>query len=320
MVSTTFRGSDLTDLSSIIGKQHQITGETPVNNAIARGYFNLTKTFSDVFVHLSDFEELEQVSVSCERTRELTIGVLIEGKLEFSLDGQTIELVVLPGERPTVFAFNILRPAIWKRELSPGNKVKKALVCIPHVWLRKRPSINDSFLQNLVLRHNLFFSVPSDFKLHNLASKMLDQGKNQDSDLELEGLALILISESLKFLKEHSLPITQHSFESGSPNNQALRIAQFIEEEIISKESFKPLDLNAIANQLGLSISTAQRQFKQQFDITIMEYIRTRRLENARTQLLSNTSIGEVAYMAGYTQKYFGFSPGDVCRPTLENL
>ena len=62
-----------------------------------------------------------------------------------------------------------------------------------------------------------------------------------------------------------------------------------------------PVSLEEIANTIGLSISTLQRRFKKDYGTTVVDYIRQKRLEKARTAIAINgLSIGEAAYQAGY--------------------
>ena len=334
MTPTIFNRLDLSQLSGIHGNHHQSVSDEPASTAIANGQFHLSKTFSDVLIHISDLTELEPLSFTCERAAELTVGVLVEGKLQFALDDKEVILEVAPGERPLCFAFNILRPVKWRRDLIKDNRVKKALVCIPHTWLKKRlksTASSDGFLQRLALLHNFVSSRQAGFQLHNTATKLIACGKIEDSGIELEGLALILMSQCLKALKQNSNTASKTtsattevlSNQASPTSTESFRICQFIENQITEDTAPISLELSHISKQLGVSVSTAQRQFKRDFKVTIMDYIRARRLEIARTQLQKQLSIGEVAYMAGYAhtsnfslafKKHFGVSPGNICK------
>ncbi len=319
-MSSIVMGSDIEKSLVLHGRKHLPLSQS---HAAIGGQFHITKTVSDILVHVSDATELSTASTSCERSNELTIGVLLEGKLRFALDEQEVLLEVALGERPLCFAFNCLRPVQWRRDLLLNNHVKKALVCIPHDWLNKRferSATLDLFVKDLLTHHNLVIQCPAAFQLHKISSSMLHGVQNDMSEIEIEGLALLFLSESLRTLKNRT---SEELFPTGhtQASVESLRICHFLEKTIIGSHPPAQVDLPEIARQLGVSISTAQRQFKQDFKMTIMEYIRVRRLEIARSQLQNQVSIGEVAYMAGYTyvsnfslafKKRFGASPGDI--------
>ena len=61
------------------------------------------------------------------------------------------------------------------------------------------------------------------------------------------------------------------------------------------------LSLNTLAEENNISVSTLQRRFKSYCGITVNEYIRTSRLEQAKKSIITDgKSIGEAAYIAGY--------------------
>ncbi len=114
------------------------------------------------------------------------------------------------------------------------------------------------------------------------------------------------------------------STENRSQNIRALRIQEHLESEIIFNSSKLKPNLDVLSSTLGMSKSSLQRNFKAQFCQTIFDYVRTRKLDNARNYLQQkNSSLGEAAYRAGY--KYgpnfskafkleFGVTPGEYSR------
>lgn len=317
--------SDITDLSQLHGNRHAFHGAQAPAAPVAEGHFHLSKTLSGMLVHMSELIEDDNAEVSCDRSSEFTVGVLLEGDLTFSLDDTVTKLSVAPGERPLCFAFNILGAVRWRRKMKQGSHVKKALVCLPHNWLQSRfkgHSALDMFVQKFQLQHTQVLISRVDFTLHKIAQDLIESGKQGACEFELEGLALTLMVGCLK-----SLQSQQDSFNKKTATShvslEALKICQFLERNILNNPVPVRVNLHEIARELGMSVSSAQRQFKADFKQTIMEYVRARRLEAARAQLIGGTSIGEVAYLAGYThtpnfslafKKYFGRSPGEFCQ------
>ncbi len=92
------------------------------------------------------------------------------------------------------------------------------------------------------------------------------------------------------------------------------RALQFIENHL-----FENLSLQTIGKEAGMSVSTLLREFKKKYKKTPYEYIRHRRLDEAKNLLKKEThSVGEVATLVGYEnfgafseafKKKFGMSP-----------
>lgn len=307
------------------GKRHGLAPRVDyhchANEAFGQGQFQLSKTISDIVVHISNMEELHSASVSCERSRELTAGILLAGKLQFSLDGKQTILEVKSGQPPLAFAFNLSRPTRWSRTLIEHNYVKKILFCLPHNWLSGRfqsTSNLDQFVRQLMMCHgnDSITQSPADTELLKQYRQFTAYALAGLCEIELEGMALTTIAQILKSLDNGTIRCRQPP---DAPSSSAFKISQLIESHI--RQSPHKLNLASIADQLGMSVSTAQRVFKKAFQQTIMEYVRIRRLEISYNQLRKKLSIGEVAYHAGYThatnfslafKKHFGVPPGEV--------
>lgn len=322
------QGLEIMDLFHLHGCKPQVKPVTKQQTTIAKGQCQLSKTLSDITIHISDVEELQPISVSCERSSELTIGLLLEGKLQFTLDNQHITLEAPAEGKALAFAFNIGRPTRWHREFIVNNHVKKILFCLPHPWLvgrfRGHCELN-RFIQQLLLRQGAesVISETINQNINSVANVFQRCCGQAISDIELEGIALTAIVHILNLLKEHQPLDSITAMQNQIISTDALKICEFIEANILNSNPPRQLKLTSIANQLGMSVSTAQRAFKQHFQQTIMEYVRVRRLEIARNQLQQQLSIGEVSYRAGYThttnfslafKKHFGVSPGEISR------
>lgn len=318
---------DLNELSLVHGIKHQkLEHQNQMPGSALEGQIVLTKTLSNLLIHLSDQCELQDINVACERAQEMSLGVLLEGKLQFSLGQKVISLEVLPGGRPICFLFNMLFPIRWERRLIKNNHVRKAVITLPHTWLKARfsgTSQMSQFVQQLIIQHALVLTGKADHPLHRITQGLLNSSKANASEIELEGQALTLVVEILKTVHCSKDFIQKQTPGSNAQSPITLRICQYIEQFLAESHPQTNIDLRQLVKDLGLSVSTAQRQFKQDFKVTIMEYIRTQRLNRARDELLRGLSIGEVAYTAGYThtsnfslafKKYFGVSPGDLVK------
>lgn len=83
-----------------------------------------------------------------------------------------------------------------------------------------------------------------------------------------------------------------------------------------------PNSIEEIARNAGMSSSSLQRHFRAAFGMTVFEFIRNARLDEARRVLMQDgVSVSEAAYRAGYSnaanfatafKRRFGISPKHV--------
>jgi AraC-like DNA-binding protein/TolB-like protein len=93
-----------------------------------------------------------------------------------------------------------------------------------------------------------------------------------------------------------------------------------LSEIIVEHFSNDQFSVEQLSNEIGLSRSQLYRRLKQIKGLTISQFIRQVRLEEARKLLLSDTApISEIAYLVGFNspayfhkcfQEYFGLTPG----------
>ena len=326
---TKVKNRDLINLGRLSGKHCKVNGQHLASSPVIQGSISLSKTFSDLTLHYSESTELRNLSTSLERPAGLTVGVLLKGKILFSLDNERFEINDEKG--PICFAFNLARSCQWGRSMIKGNHVIKAVVTLPFSWLSQRfgqQSHIDTIIKNLLCGHKHLYTNEASDKATKLCEEIVANNQQCLSDIEIESLALAFIATCIKnignVVPDNTSTVRTEKEYNTTVNSTALKIRSFIEKNILHSSPPTEVDLNKISTTLGISVSTAQRQFKIGFKQTILEYIRTRRLEIAREQLLKNASIGEVAYQAGYKhtpnftyafKKMFGETPGDVQAP-----
>lgn len=72
-------------------------------------------------------------------------------------------------------------------------------------------------------------------------------------------------------------------------------------KEYLDSHYWKPVSLEEVAGQVGLSSYYLSKLFKEQFQITFSEYLTAIRLEKAKTYLLNgNVSLKEITFNIGY--------------------
>ncbi|WP_229721839.1 AraC family transcriptional regulator [Marinobacterium nitratireducens] len=99
----------------------------------------------------------------------------------------------------------------------------------------------------------------------------------------------------------------------------ASRIAPVV--HFIEKHFEQPLDIDAIAQQAGMSASSLHAHFKEVTSLSPMQFVKSLRLHRAHMLLLSGQLASEASYRVGYGspsqfsrefKRFFGVSPRDV--------
>lgn len=71
--------------------------------------------------------------------------------------------------------------------------------------------------------------------------------------------------------------------------------------DLLESDYLQPLTLARIAADVGASVAHVQRTFRAHFDVTVVEYLQSLRLERARGLLLTTDfSVTEVAFASGF--------------------
>lgn len=291
---------------------------------LIKGRLALGKTFSDILVHYSDGIEQENISTSIKCPTGITLGVILQGKIAFSLDNKDFELSA-DKHSPICFAYNLSHNSLWKRNFIANNHVIKVVVSLPNYWLNQRFLNNDAgnhdlnpCIQSLLCSHQKLIHCQANHPCVDSSQRIINSQQQQLSNIELESIALAFIAAHLRNLNPY---LAQPLLPEQYINPEALKIRAYIEQHIIQSHPPIQPNLTRIAYDLAISVSSAQRLFKANFGRTIIDYVRCRRLELAREQLNKKVSIGEVSYQAGYKhssnfslafKKMFGITPGEV--------
>lgn len=99
----------------------------------------------------------------------------------------------------------------------------------------------------------------------------------------------------------------------------ANRIAPVV--HYIEKNFQQPLDIDTIARYAGMSSSSLHDHFKQATSMTPMQFVKSLRLHQAHSLLLSGNPVSESSYKAGYNspsqfsrefKRFFGNTPSDI--------
>ena len=281
--------------------------------ALARavtGRFTLDRHRTGIYIHTTDTVEKENTDVQLERPRCLTLGVLLEGELEFTLQGHRYHLRATDMAGCQLFAIVTTGTDTLVRHVRHQRHLRKIHLTVDAHWIEQQmryaPELGQQ-LKILIAGSSQCVLWPGNDALKTLAEKILYPAPAPPAMQQLQA-------------EYHAVELLQQAFslrEGRAPTASALeRACQYIDQHINDQPC-----LESIAAHAGLSISSLQRQFKTQHGQTVMHYIRDRKLQHARHALRHDAiTIGEAAYRAGYKhmsnfvtayKRAFGVTPGN---------
>ncbi len=327
--------SRLYALTNSQGSLHRIKQDCPGGNLMT-GSFVLSQQYSGIWLHASRVQELQNAYSTFERPAGLSFTYMLEGELEFSIAGKSYRFASRGRDRATRCSTICLsRKELMTRKIRSGAYVDKINISVDKTWLESRlANKSDRSTFNLLFRNQLrlleWESNPTvDRLIHKLRSLL--PKKDLLSGLEMETLVTELLHRSLEQLIEVSKnverraqltlepefpPTGKHQLRAEINSTQSAPLRNRI-DTAIEKHNHS---LASLAFKLNMSVSTLQRRFKTAYGMTVIEYIRSSRLERAKSRLLlEEISISEAAQDAGYEhtanfvtafRKAFGMTPG----------
>lgn len=273
-----------------------IQGSGQNSDTLLSGALNFKQLANGVSFHFANTYESSDTVSSCEITDLISFNILFSGKLSFAINEQKYHFDATKSER--VFINVINGKQAFSRFLTADNSLKKLNLSVSKEWLIQR-CLNEQEKQSissLFKNKHAVYELKSSVLLKEQALQLcsLEVNDSLKAQLILEAHATLLITELLSMLK------TNVSKRVDKIENYADKQKRKFEKEVL------PLiqggfTVKQIANRLGTSESTMQRYFKQHFQMSVLEFIREKKLEKARRMLvIERKSIGEAAYYSGY--------------------
>lgn len=299
-------------------RQRAFSTSTPAfNGAISVGSLRFANLANGLYLHSCDHVISETLTNTVELEPGLSFNLLMEGTLDFSVGANRYQFEA-EGEKPVLLCSVLSSKDVFTRFLTSEQRVKKVNVAVHKEWLFSRVCNNEdrNWLGQIFSKSGVF-TLPHNENTRMIAEDILALSDNTS-------MSKALTSETFATqMFMNCLELLQHNFKSLVPLGSVMQyqgtkldceIAAFIAQNLKSR-----LTVQSIASELGLSSSTLQRRFQHRHQQSVNKYIKCRRLEQAKNELLiDNLSIGEVAFNAGYNHvsnfnhafsKFYGMSP-----------
>ncbi|GAL23156.1 transcriptional regulator VCA0231 ortholog [Vibrio maritimus] len=265
-------------------------------------------------LHGGTSEELMDTRVVSVAKSSLIITVLLEGRLSFGYDDLCFDLEA--SVQPKAVVVNLTKPVSFRRDIIKQPCLKKLNVLVSHQWLESRLGANSEALKAFLTTHKGTMDITCSDELVALANRLV---ATQQSMKTVETIAQDI--DALTLI--HSVVRDIESFTQSSSLSHEERpdtMAPLIQH--IEYNLDKDLGLDHLAKMMAMSVSKLQKEFKRQLGMTVVGYVRARKLERAKQSILqTGLSITEAAYEAGYQhpsnftlafRKHFGHCPAEL--------
>ena len=275
----------------------------------------------DLQIHANDTLEMVSAHASFVIPPKLTVALMLEGDLDAAIDGRPLALTAQHG--PTGYLWINRQPARLERWIRAGQRVRKITISLPLTKRSVFSDIGDDILSESCAETDGDITIMQ-WQANAQAIRSAEEILKLDADesptdrLSSSIAALNVMRNVLSQLdgkQTSTVPKPMNTRDVGRA-----RLAR----EFILRHIDQPLPIKEVARHTGMSISTLQRVFKGCFGTTVMEFVRTRRLELARLALLEDgVTVGEAAFGAGYSspanfstafQREFGYPPSSCTR------
>jgi len=283
--------------------------------SVARGSIKNIQLSPTLSIHAVDLLEEEDIQIDGQLHPAFSVMIVLQGNAHAVLDGTPY--IIQADQGPQGYAHMVNETLPWRRLFRKNNRIRKVKISITRDSLLKE--LNESTLDDHICHRLRSFLEASQVRAQwvpsaraiALAEQILQMEKGSPylSKLHKESWAVEILCEAFEALTgdvTDKKPLSAHQ--------KAHDIRCYIDRHIKD-----PLTLQSIAIAQALGVATVQRLFKEAYDITVMEYVRRRRLELAKEAMdHQGLTISQAAYQAGYNspanfatafRRVYGFSP-----------
>ena len=315
-------------LNSLVEKSFRVTESSKTKNrdseTLFEGNFGFSNLGLSFQVHVTDALAVESVVSKAMIQPSFSVLLLLEGEINASLGKMPLNFSA--NEKPCGRVWSQTEPALFRRNVTKGINVRKVNISLPIGWIRKLAesdiSNNNNHLNNFVSTHLAIQDwVPSTSSIRCAEDIIAaNEDKSSLNQIATSMWAFQILFDALSQINDEAIGLSSNKVSERDLNRTRV-VRDYINAHI--KED---LQLEQIANEMNMSVATLQRLYKQCFNITVIQYVRSEKLQLARQALIyDGASITQAAYIAGYSnasnfstafQREYGYPPSHCLNST----
>lgn len=291
--------------------------KSQANEQIVTGDLSFVPLSNGLKVHYSDVIENSNSHTTAEIEPSISFNILFSGEVSFALSNNKFTFEA--HKKPLLFINVLNESQVFTRFFIKDNLVQKLNITADKSWILARCATDEQRQQveNLFIQSQSVYKWQCSKQMLTL-SKLLFKNSAMENckfewELEQQALQILAYAFPLLLKAAHDKNATNKEKEITIARN-AVSYEQQISSILYDNDT-----LEQVAMKLGASISTLQRYFKARHQLTLREYMRNQKLEQARRSLIfDQITIGEASYLAGYNhvsnfssafKKYFSITP-----------
>ncbi len=297
--------------------------DLPDHEAVVSGDVRYMRFRSGLTMHCSSTLEIRNLTTQVMQEPGLSCFLFLEGGVEMRLGSQTFHLgasVDASGAHSASgMIINCAEAELLTRISEKGRYIRKLVITLPVEWCRSGTGLeaSDDALQRFCATHLASASWKPSPRIVSLAEQILRSSAETDpvQRLLIEGRSLEIVAEAVSSLISDA-GLQQHALRT----REYERIRAVAEQ--LGTGRYLPSSIEEIARDAGMSSSSLQRHFRAAYGVSVFEFIRNAKLDEARRLLMQDgASVSEAAYRAGYSsaanfatafKRRFGISPKHV--------
>lgn len=298
--STVVRGSDLKRFSHESHGRIRRYDVREAREVVVRGHLSFHRFSEGLSIHSAVVTEQREMRHCFELPAGLSFNFVFSGYVDITLLGGRHRLSAADTIDDAVLchSFALARPELMTRYMHERMTVTKLNVSVTREWLEQHggDAADAAFIAGLFTRHARVEHWPVSPALHDAACAWLtrDAGKGVIQRLRREQQAVGLVAQILDEYGAYLKAMDPRP--APSPRQPPQNLKSDVDRCLSSCRT-----LPEIAARLHMSASALQRRFKRHYALTVSEYVRMRRLEEAKRALLSErVSLTQAAHIAGY--------------------
>lgn len=307
------------ELAQLSGDKIQLVNGRCSRDSLFRGHLSWRQLREGLSLHCSDCVELQDFATRAQAHPHLNLILFLQGRSEVSYNGRPFTFGASGGSgEGVIIALN--EPMQFARHARRGQHIRKVSISLSEEWFDSCGFDGQTELKALLQGDyrplNVLRWKPS-ARLLTLAEQVLHPsgGNRLLENLYLESRALEIAGEALGQLSRQA-PATAPKLRP----REYQRIRSTL--ELLHSGEADGWSLEQIAQAVGCSASTLQRHFQAVNGLSIFEYQRQRKLQQARDALeQQGVCVSQAAWIAGYSsaanfstafKRAFGISPRQV--------
>ncbi|WP_373975493.1 AraC family transcriptional regulator [Chitinibacter sp. SCUT-21] len=248
------------------------------------------KYHNQLELHCSDIKLKQQIRSQSQLKPGIKLIVMLEGciamqssRMQHRLDSQQSGVLLVSSTENEPF----------KRAMLELGSQQQVVLHVPPEWFEEGgytslPSFKKT--AQFCQQHLAYYQWRASKYLQSMCKMLFQDWTLQDhmQKLHREFLALELLHYGLE-------PLSGKTFIDPRAEQ---RVARLI--ELLHSGEADHYSLSEMASAVGSNATTLQKQFQEKMGLSIFDYLRRYKLENARLQLQQGLSVTEAALIAGY--------------------